>query len=47
MKSKQELKELIIHACETWLREHTAPNDWMPLSREAVEELLMVLKENY
>ena len=46
MESIKELKELIIHACENWLREHTTPNDWMPLSREAVEDLLRVLKSN-
>lgn len=41
-----DLKELIIQSCEKWLQEHTAPNDWLPLSREAVEELLKVLKSN-
>ena len=40
----EDLKQIIIQSCEKWLREHTAPNDWMPLSREAVEELLRVLK---
>ena len=40
----EELKQLIIHACENWLRDNTHPNDWLPLSRESVEELLMVLK---
>lgn len=44
MKSIEELQKLIIHSCEVWLREHTSPNDWMPLARESVEELLMVLK---
>lgn len=42
----EDLKQLIIYACENWLQEHTAPNDWMPLSREAVEDLLRVLKSN-
>ena len=40
----EELKQLIIHACESWLKDNTHPNDWLPLSRESVEELLMVLK---
>ena len=40
----EELKQLIIHACENWLKENPHPNDWLPLSRESVEELLMVLK---
>ena len=40
----EELKQLIIHACENWLRNHTDPNDWLPLARESVEDLLMVLK---
>ena len=42
----EDLKQLIILSYENWLREHTAPNDWLPLSREAVEELLIVLKSN-
>lgn len=40
----EELKQLIIHACENWLRDNTHPSDWLPLSRESIEELLMVLK---
>ena len=40
----EELKQLIIHACEKWLQDHPCPIDWLPLSRESVEELLMVLK---
>ena len=40
----EELKQLIIQACENWLRDNSHPNDWLPLSRESVEELLMVLK---
>ena len=40
----EELKQLIIHACENWLKDNPHPNDWLPLSRESVEELLMVLK---
>ena len=40
----EELKQLIIHACENWLKENTLPTDWLPLSRESVEELLMILK---
>jgi len=40
----EELKQLIIHACENWLHNHHDPNDWLPLSRESVEELLIVLK---
>ena len=40
----EELKQLIIHACENWLRDNLDPNDWLPLSRESVEDLLRVLK---
>ena len=40
----EELKQLIIHACENWLRDNTHPNDWLPLSRESIEDLLIVLK---
>ena len=40
----KELKQLIIHACENWLQDHPYSTDWLPLSRESVEELLMVLK---
>lgn len=40
----KELKQLIIYACEKWLKDNPHPTDWLPLSRESVEELLMVLK---
>lgn len=46
MESIKELKALIIHACETWLRDNTEPNAYLPLARESIEELLIVLKSD-
>ena len=38
-------KELIIKACEKWLKSHDK-TDFLPLSYEAVQDLVSVLKEH-
>lgn len=46
METIKDLKELIIHSCEKWLKDNPEPNAYLPLARESIEDLLIVLKSN-